>query len=78
MVEKFFAISHTRWCEGEKDPRLTVTIGPIGPETLREERACLIADKVTEMLLKKGIKNLLGSAKENLRMLMPIILEAME
>ena len=73
-VQKFFRDANLLWCHPVLDPRREVVIIPLADS----EHTALLVERVAKVLDNKGIRNLLGSTRENLKVLIPIILSEMK
>ena len=69
-VQKFFRQANLLWCHPVKTPGREVVFFPV---TSDNDNTALV-ERVAKVLDSKGIKNLLGSTRENLKVLIPIIL----
>jgi len=73
-VQKFFRDANLLWCHPVLNPRREVVFTPV----TNDDDTSLLIERIAKVLDNKGIKNLLGSTRENLKLLIPIILSEIE
>jgi len=65
--------AHILWCHPTRNPRRFTSITPL--QLSKSDEFDEVIDRVAAILLSQGHKNLLGSVHENLKKLVPLILE---